>query len=493
MPGSFQNVSTQLDKQLQHAFRYGTSAFRFGLIPQSVSDHLPITAELPLGTDSIKMLSWNLLADEHLFNNFMNISGRDYLERALLKKLEDKENNIYNKAIHHLLAEIAQYLLSSEENGEINITRELLNHFIPNNAQPSRKAHSDIPEVAQEKTRQVEEARSCLVDILCDSNDSNAHEYQLALKHCVELIYHIKSPDGALHWTNRFNRLTQNQEAIEELAAQDILAFQECTNPNDMENLLKKSHEQSRNITFIQHNLSRTGQSTDNVVLAFDTDKYQLVQQETPTNPLKSSFKGKKPALYCKLQDIRTGKIFIVGSIHHPGDKHDLRHEIEESVAQLQEEDTTIPFYIAGDYNHTAEQFACNTEYCAQEHTTLFYPTNNGTMAGSDYHNTNEAIDAIMSNQVLTDRIRVSPSIILSPPAPTPLHVHIALFEQPNQTHETVDAILKPHILETQVQFKQNVTAVRENARKSILEAMQPAYDDDTALGERTTLSMTAS
>lgn len=128
----------------------------------------------------------------------MNISGSDYLEAALDKKITGTENTIYSGAMYHLLAELAQYLFKHKVDGQLKITRKLLEGFVPNDAQPSRRARSRNPETAQLKIHQVEAVRKHLVVILCDAAEPHAHEYQLALRQCIELIYHIQSPEGAL-------------------------------------------------------------------------------------------------------------------------------------------------------------------------------------------------------------------------------------------------------------------------------------------------------
>ncbi|MCH9717532.1 MAG: hypothetical protein K0U24_04455 [Gammaproteobacteria bacterium] len=261
---------------------------------------------------------------------------------------------------------------------------------------------------------------------------------------------------------------------MNELAAQDILAFQECTSPADMEGLLETASP-SKHRMFIHHNLNVSGVSTDNVVLAFDTDKYQLAEQAHPKNPLKEKFEGKKPALYCKLQEISTGRVFIVGSIHHPGRRHDLRHEIESHVKLLQAGDDAMPCYIAGDYNHTAEQFSAR-----EAGVPLFYSSEGGTMSGSDYDNTNHAIDAIMSNQALTGHVRASLAITLAPPAPMPLEVSLDVFSQTKPA--VVDGVLKPHITICQPIFK--------NKAKAIKGALIGIHEEGEAgLGERIILA----
>lgn len=424
MNKSFSKNQDNVKKSLEHAFRYGTSAFRFGLIPQGISDHLPIVSLLPLKNSEITMLSWNLLADEHLYNNFMNISGSSALQTTMNETLGPKEN-IYNGAMYHLFAELAQFLYEkrNQDTNDLVINAKILSEFIPNSAQPSLRARSRTPEIAQEKIKSVEKARSTLVDLLNDANNPNKEEYQLAIKHSLELIYHIKHPNGALRWDNRFSKLKENKKAVAELMAQDIITFQECTKPSDIEGLFIDNDPQNQRMEFISHCVSAPSTSTDNVVLAYDKNKFVLVETTEHENPLKTSFEGKKPALYCKLKNIQTGEVFIAGSIHHPGGNTDLRHEIMDNIQKLQGDNSQIPFFIAGDYNHTHDQFLALTPEENSLVPELFYPSNMGTMAGSDYGNTNQSIDAIMSNSDLSESVRVSSTIQPSPPAKTPMAV----------------------------------------------------------------------
>ena len=146
-----------------------------------------------------------------------------------------------------------------------------------------------------------------------------------------------------------------------------------------------------------------------------------------PFNPLRTDFNGKKPALFCKLRDKATGDLFIIGSIHHPGGDEDLREEIVNHIQALQDGDSSILFFIAGDYNHTPEQF--NALSAETENTTpeLYYPEEGGTLSGGDYGNNNQSIDAIMSNENLLGHVKVSASIKASPPAPFPFRVNFHL------------------------------------------------------------------
>ena len=352
----------------------------------------------------------------------MNISGSTALQKTMNDALGEQEN-IYNGAMYHLFAELAQFLYEkrNKNNNDLVINDKLLNEFIPISAQSSMRARSRTPETVQEKIKSVEKARTTFVNLLKDKNNLNKDEYQLAIKHSLELIYHIKHPNGALRWDNRFSKLKENKKAVAELLTQDIIAFQECTMPSDLENLFIDNAPQEKQMMFIKHCVSAPSTSTDNVVLAYDKNKFVLVETSEHDNPLKTNFEGKKPALFCKLKNIQTGEIFIAGSIHHPGGNTDLRQEIMANIRKLQGDNLQIPFFIAGDYNHTQKQFSTLTPDENNPLPKLFYPNKMGTMAGSDYGNTNKSIDAIMSNIDLNECVAISSTIQPSPPAPTPM------------------------------------------------------------------------
>lgn len=434
----FDKVTHELATNLKHAFRYGNSAFRFGLMPQGISDHLPIILNTSLEKTQLKMMSWNLLADEHLFNNFINISSSKLLEIMIDNKLEDIDN-IYQGAMYHLFAELAQYLypIAEKNDNQITINKSLLHGFIPNASQPSRLARSRTPEVAKQKEEQVKMAREALVDTLLNTSDPNYQEYQIAIKQSLELIYHIKNPNGALRWQNRFERFKENKQAMSEFLSQDIIALQECSNPADIENLFQQA---KKNMEVLSYNVTNSISSTDNCLLAFNKDKFSLIESTAPINPILTHFENKKPAIYCKLLDKAIKQEFIVASIHHPGGDHDLRHKIVENISQLQAGNTEMPFFIAGDYNHTQQQFL---ELSQQENNMLpklYYPTQQGTMSGSDYGNTNQSIDAIMSNTYLADKVSVSATIKAAQPAVTPFKINFQDDVNPTENNVTANS-----------------------------------------------------
>lgn len=69
-----QSKITQLEMlREQSAFRHGTRAFRYGLISQAPSDHLPISALVkPSHAPALNLMSWSLLSDAHLVRTLKN-------------------------------------------------------------------------------------------------------------------------------------------------------------------------------------------------------------------------------------------------------------------------------------------------------------------------------------------------------------------------------------------------------------------------------------
>lgn len=418
-----------LHKKLKSAFRYGSSAFRYGLVPEGISDHLPVTTKTTIEEEEIAIMSWNLLADEHLFNNFMNVSGSNILEADLNQELGGKENNIYSGTMYHLFAEISQFLIAQKKK-EIVVEEKILKEFRQIASQPSRRALSRNPDIAKERTQKVELARNKLVEILLNTKHKNHHEHKLAIKHSMELIYHIKEDKGALKWQNRLKRLIDNRKLVKEIREQDIIALQECTNPEDIKQLL------SENMEIHVHNVKGNDKSTDNVVVAFNKKKFFFVEK------LGENFEGKKPALYVKLKHLQSGQDFVFGSIHHPGGEHDFRQKIMDDANKLIK-DADIPFIIAGDYNHTKEQFV-------ETFSEIIHYPDSGTMAGSDYNNTNKAIDGFLSNQTL--QVNTSNLMQRSKPAVTELNVVFKLNN--HQTEYIVEPSLLPASLCTNFPFQ---------------------------------------
>lgn len=417
MSTQFEKRRQVLENQLsQNAFRFGTSAFRLGLVPQGISDHLPIAIDIaPL---QARMVSWNLLADVHLYNNFMNISGTLHLEAAI--KAKTPGGNIYcndrGNRLYHLFSELAEFLYAKGKQGHITINEKTLNEFIPLDAQSSHLARSEDPQKLIQEQQELVNARKDIVEILLDQKHEHAHEFKLAIRHSLELIHHIQSEEGALKWSNRLQRIIDNENLLSELLQADIVCLQECTSPDDVYQLYIDS---DKSMKLIQYRVN--SETNDHCVLMYDENKFDLIGE-----PIFHSLEGKKPCIFAKLQNKSSGQVCIVSSIHHPGGDKYLLDELLAQVARLkQDPNEAIPFCVAGDYNHTKEYFENHERF--NDKLTMHYPEQ-GTMAGSDFGNTNLGIDAIMTN-IAKDNISVKlvDNLAVSPPAQTPISVHFEL------------------------------------------------------------------
>lgn len=482
-------VKAQLEEKLNSPFRHGSSAFRLGLVPQSVSDHLMISAKIQNAGGTINLASWNMLADEHLYNNFRNVSGSDLMEKALDNALG--ADHIYHGQMIHLLSEIGEYLYDRSENGVIDLTEDLIKGFESLEAHPSKRTRSRDPESQKVKEGQAVSAREAFTKLLLDNNHSDIQEFRLLVQHSVELISHIKAPEGALRWANRLELLKQNAPLLNEFTDHDIITLQECTSPSDIQHLFE---DKQKDMFFISHNTKNSATSTDNVVIAFDKNKYEL-----DSEPLKTSIGGHKPALYARLKSKETGDVFVVGSIHHPGGNADLRAEIQSHFKSLQKNEAT-PYFIAGDYNHTNRQWL-NTEDFSHTESDMFYPKT-GSMAGSDFGNTNQGIDAIMAHQSAIINVEVSQNLQIASPAapiatinfsnslaayvepetlPVPDGLARQISSSPTSVTEMLAEVKPADLLENFHHFKAVIQELRTNPALQVDDKHQESDLDDTS------------
>ncbi len=396
------------------AFRKGVSAFRYGLIPKGYSDHLPVKLELSSG--QFTAISWNMLADDHLYNNFMNVTGSDIIANIL--RTEFSGNNPYQNNLYHFFAELAQYLYARISKNTIEINNALLRNFVSLDVFPSRLARSRNPVTAQTKRTAIESARRVIVSHFLDRHSSYADEFNLSMQHALEIIYHIKSEEhGSLHWNNRFKAIRRNKALCTELVSQDIVCLQECTSPTDVGALFQEAGKPHVALT---HRIN--DRTNDHCVLFYNPDKFSLVDK-----PIFAALHHKKPYIMAKLMDKVSGEVMVVSSIHHPGGNHCMIQQLLDAVKTLQNKPPQAEnFYILGDFNNTADFYESKqqeekTEVAAS--TRMLYPQS-GSLAGSDFGNTNKAIDAVLTNN-LEEKAQVSvlTSITLSPPAHTPLKV----------------------------------------------------------------------
>ncbi|MDF1756706.1 MAG: hypothetical protein P1U74_00160 [Legionellaceae bacterium] len=470
----YAQIERLLEKNLSaSAVRRGTSAFRFGLIPEGISDHLPIKIEINKESpSSIKMISWNLLAAPHLYNNFMNITGT----KDLLARIKDDNSyagSVENNKLYYYFSELADFLYEQNLKGNIiNITEDTINKFTSLSSHGSLLTRSKNTSDEIKKSEMVVQSRAEIANILLNPNDEKAHEYRLAIQHSVELIHHIKSQSGALHWDNRYNRLRENKSLVAELTAGDFLCLQECTDPNDIQRLLPGKRAivhavrvdlgdfKDLNYEMACSSEGRRKSSRDHCAIFYDDTKFELVNVEKDgiqQNPIRSALHRNKPFIVARFRNIETGEECIVGSIHHPGgDKANCLDEINQAAQSLYNEgDMPIPFYLSGDYNHTEDVFSNEDGASFQ----MIYPdAEYGTMAGSDYENVNRSIDAVMTS-FDADNVEVSrlDCLQVSRPATTPI---IVRFDKNNYYRSAVRPSLQPPV-ENFVSYKKGLEAIK--------------------------------
>ena len=350
-------------KLSQSAFRRGISAFRHGLMPAGISDHLPVSVTFNLEAEPVSMMSWNLLADCHLYNNFLNISGSE-----LLKKRIADGGNVYFSAeknnLHHFFSELAEFYSKKK-----SFSLDELAWFVSLDNQPSKLARSRDPEKALLKQDEVRVSRQQIVEMI-SGDAALKHEFGLSIEHSVSLYQQIV--DGSLAWKHRYAQLKTNKQLVAKIQSCDLLCFQECTNPEDVKNLL------GERMRVISH---RVGRADDYCILAYDATQYELQFEK------QFGLYG-KPAIAAQLQSKKTGVDLVVGSVHHPGGDQDYSADILSQI-----DNPELPYLVVGDYNHTNDFFVgqgVGADCC-------LFP-GKPTMAGNDYGNVNQAIDGAMTN-----------------------------------------------------------------------------------------------
>ncbi|MEE3003184.1 MAG: hypothetical protein VX335_02420 [Pseudomonadota bacterium] len=422
------NLVHNLEKSLAAAsFRKGISAFRYGLVTSGISDHLPISAKIFLNDESLNIFSWNLLSDDHTFNSFMNVTGTKLLINDLRKSQHSEdigislskikqnyyqgltdpiELNYYDGMnIKFFFSELAQFLYKNKKTTtddsdgqtlyEIELNDDLINSFLTEQGSVKLKKGA-----SKEEVNLLVEERKYILDVLLDKNNTNNFEYDLAIKHSLEIIFHLK--EGSFDFSNRLMRMKEQPELISSLQHQDIMCFQECTNPELLCAFLNENI--NKNIAYVSHSLRSDNQ--DHVVIAYDSSKFNLADVDI----IKAAFGNRKPYIIATLQHIKTKENIICGSIHHPGGKENLVAELEECVSKIQDKIGDTAYFIMGDYNHTKEFF--NNPY-------LMFPKH-GTFTANDYDNYSKSIDGILTNKEVefTEKVNLLTDAV-------PINIHI--------------------------------------------------------------------
>lgn len=382
--------------------RRTSSAVTYGLVKSAISDHVPIRFDSKSKAKT-HIISWNLLADPHLYNYFRNITGR----KELLKHLSDE--NLYKSQgkLFHFLSELAQFLYKyCEKDGEITITEESLENFISGKPiaryQDSKLCGGNITEQA------ILTARQEIIKVIFsqDNTEETKHEYRNLISHCMELIYHIQHEDGVLRWKNRIAMLRNNTKLMDELHTADFLCFQECTNPKDMLAILS-DRKMRRMLT---HNINGVD---DHCVLIYDELKFTLVEG-FPV--VKYDLVGKKPCILARFKNNATDEEFIMASIHYPGghDNPEIMKKLIGQLVPLRKANEKISIYLVGDFNNSTGTIQVPKGF------QLCHPTK-GTTGAHEYGNVGKAVDAALTNHSENVDITLLEHIATAFPAHTPL------------------------------------------------------------------------
>ena len=186
-----------------------------------------------------------------------------------------------------------------------------------------------------------------------------------------------------MQWKTRFKLIKENIPLQLRMQRMDFICLQECTNPASFLKLLNPSDNRYQALSYSVDPVVQ-----DHCVILYDAQKYILDFQ------IDYALEGKKPAIFARFYPKgRPEQAFVIGSIHHPGGPHNRMSDLFEQVNRLHTHpDAPLDYFMLGDYNHPAAFFHDLPEGM----NTIF--TQTGTMAGSDYGNTNQAIDGLSTN-----------------------------------------------------------------------------------------------
>ncbi|MGD9591293.1 MAG: hypothetical protein AB7V32_02100 [Candidatus Berkiella sp.] len=393
-------IHSELEVLFNNPFRYGLNVNVQGLFREAASDHLPISITYHKTSDNnIAMLSWNLLADIHLGNYYRNVKIFDSIEKD-----ENIENeNVFKHRAHWLLSYLAEALLKQGQ--DVVINEDVFDEII------------EIIDFSQERNPQKakQDARK-IIHYFLDQNNPNHEVFIQSLIHSVEIAY-AKS-QGYLKWEHRLELIKANKNLVKKLVKKDILCFQECTNPEDMLNLLRENS--GKNYKMIIHKVSEG--TNDHCVIIYNADKYELSLDDN-NEPKIHRFglaKNTKPCLLAKFREVNKPdkKEFVIGSIHHPGgNESELKAIKLELDTFLKKSITQDPVFILGDFNH-------DNQFFKNENTENFKVKmpQKGTMAGPDFGSVNKPIDGVMSNKA--DKLSIKPiKMPLAPRVELPLRI----------------------------------------------------------------------
>jgi hypothetical protein len=363
----------QLKDQLENsAFRRGVSAGVQGTMKVAPSDHSPITVKF----GDVSLASWNLLSDEHTWNFLFNVAEKQYFAEH---KRDGKPI-----AWRDVFSDFGDFVLSKaaiDQFGmhKITITNKLMNDFIA------------YEETVKRPDRIIKDAQE-FVALVLDNTNAHHEDMKASIVHIMEIKFAMAK--GYLRWEERLKKIEENKLLVRSLGSHDILCFQECTNPQDMLTLLRKSS--SKNFALLDH-VVKAG-SKDHCAIIYDENKYMLEKHNNF-----GLAENRKPCIMAKFRSLKTNTSLIIGSIHHPGTGASEISLIIKQVNLLLQGATDIPVMVLGDYNHQSDFYKKDTMGTGFD---LKMP-NSPTMAGFEYGNLNVAIDGVLTNRPAETSVKV--------------------------------------------------------------------------------------
>lgn len=375
--------------------------------PISVSDHAPIIGSVALDNHQIEIISWNMLSDTHLENNFFDLTGLKSYKKFIDKYIKGEvgeassvtqeylKSNYYKSKLSVLFQELATY--AEKHQGfregitEFTFTSEMLkdfsnsDFFIPNNLTSEDKAKRKLD-------------RQVMLDFIQEipsisRGEFVANDFHALTEHALRTFYAIEY--GGLKWQERKQQITPQayKRMHETLDHAGFICFQECTSPSDMLDEINKSGRTEYQMLTLKAKDKVDNQ--DHCVIIYNPNIYELEER--------SNYKlgdGKKPAIVARFKKLDDGNPIVVGSLHHPGSKPGDPQENQVPDILLQahkmQKEVDIPVVIAGDFNNRADFFydsLSGTGY------TIKSTHNSGTTIAPEYGNKYKAVDCVLSNR----------------------------------------------------------------------------------------------
>lgn len=399
------DITSDERKEIKQKLKKYVGAYRFGmnsvldmnLLSMSeprkyvISDHLPISIQTTgLYDYSIKLMSWNLLADVHMPNSFKDFRA-DYLNAKILglssfgyygkkdsRDICDNFGLFFDLATfitsHPFYQDQSSYLRLLRPNGEEEqISTEefemVLNDWIVKKLDPEVKKWSG--NISDEALQQL---RNEIVTQI--KNKGFLDSFKSSCVSACKLIKHIES----MKWEQRLARLSENKTLIHQLKQQDFITLQECTQPEEfLKSIFGENWQQEYGLLKTKASTRKRGPYSDDLpgdwcVVIYKKSTWKLDEYTLPK--FLALGNNNKPGILAKFVTIDENQALIVGSIHHPGGEN--LNQIDKVISETP--DRITPFIINGDFNHTKDELSVPAGVTLTESSSSF-----GTMAGNDW------------------------------------------------------------------------------------------------------------